>query len=207
MAPLTGMSRPVSVADGAFSHIGADSCDDAGAEAAMNAASDATVTTAITTPTSANRDTETLLNPCSLIIPLVCRPWRQRKSLLLRAVCARNAPTTSEVHRALGLLPNVSEMSCERSEAARSHCSTPPTYGRRHESRSAACPDTLAISTPSSNRSQHINQGININTVVIGRERNHNATVANSTNDTVATQCVCCYFHAEFRVGERDYVG
>src|ERR1035437_1057998 len=102
---------------------------------------------------------------------------------------------------------NVSEMSCERSESARSHCSTPPTYGRRHESRSAACPDTLAISTPSSNRSQHINQGINITTVVIGRERNPNATVANSTNDTVATQCVCCSFRAESGVGERYYVG
>ena len=134
--------------------------------------------------------------------PLTISAHRRDLSNLASTICLLGVPQDADADTS-----NVSEMSCERSESARSHCSTPPTYGRRHESRSAACPDTLAISTPSSNRSQHINQGININTVVIGRERNPNATVANSTDDTVATQCVNCSFHAEFRVGERYYVG
>ena len=60
---------------------------------------------------------------------------------------------------------------------------------------------------PCSDSSQRINQGVNVRAVVVGRERDPDPSVANSTHDATATQRVYRSFHTEFRVGERYYMG
>ena len=79
---------------------------------------------------------------------------------------------------------------------------SPPYWAR------AADLKCCAIRRSSSSQERHrIDQGINIRTVVVRRERDPDATVANTAHDVVAAQCVDCSLHAGFWVGERYYVG